>query len=185
MIEGPTIRLRALETTEADVEAMWRWQNDWSTQHIGDGEPPLAVSREGVRAMFGPGSGFVTFMIEQLDGTLIGNCGYYRYSARSRSCEVGIWIGEAAARGKGHGTEAMRLLLWYLFHQMGLHRVGLTVVADNAAAIASYHKCGYREEGRQRDAVFRDRRWIDMLLMSVLEDEVELGSLDAFMGTER
>lgn len=172
MIEGTRVRLRALEPS--DLEALWRWQNDWATQQAGDPAPELAVSREAVTRMFGPESGLTTYMIETLDGRVIGNCGYFGYSGRNRNCTVGIWIGEADARGKGYGTEAMQLLLSYLFRQMGLHRVALGVVADNAAAIASYHKCGFREEGRDRDAVFRDGGWIDGVRMAVLEHEVIL-----------
>jgi RimJ/RimL family protein N-acetyltransferase len=113
-------------------------------------------------------------MIETLDGRAIGSCGYFKYSGRNRSCDVGIWIGEADARGQGYGTEAMRLLLWYLFRQMGLHRVALLVLSDNAAAIASYRKCGFREEGRDREAVFKDGGWVDSLRMGVLEHEAIL-----------
>ena len=169
MIEGKRIRLRALEPE--DMEAMWRWQNDWATQRLGDDSPDLALSRDTVQRTFGPDSGFITYIIETLDGHVIGNCGYNEYSGRNRRCSVGIWIGEAEWRGRGYGTEAMRLLLDYLFQQMGLHRVALTVVADNAQAIASYQKCGFHEEGREREAVFKDGAWVDMLCMSVLEHE--------------
>ena len=170
VIEGARIRLRALESD--DMEAMWRWQNDWTTQRLGDESPELALSHDAVQRTFGPDSGFNTYIIETLDGSVIGNCGFYNYSGRNRHCSVGIWIGEAEARGRGYGTEALRLLLGYLFQQMGLHRVALTVVADNAQAIASYKKCGFREEGREREAVFKDGGWVDMLLMAVLEHEI-------------
>lgn len=169
MIEGARIRLRALEPE--DMEAMWRWQNDWVTQRLGDDSPDLALSHDAVQRAFGPNSGLNTYMIETLDGHVIGSCGYYNYSGRNRHCSVGIWIGEAEVRGLGYGTEAMRLLLGYLFRQMGLHRVALNVVADNAQAIASYKKCGFREEGREREAVFKDGGWVDGLCMSLLEHE--------------
>lgn len=172
MIEGQRVRLRAMEPD--DMEAMWRWQNDWATQRLGDDSPELAVSHETVGRMFGAEGGLTSYMIEMLDGRAIGSCGYYSYSGRNRSCSVGIWIGEADARGQGYGTAAMRLLLWYLFRQMGLHRVALTVMSDNTPAIASYRKCGFHEEGRDREAVFKDGGWIDNLHMGVLEHEVVL-----------
>lgn len=172
MIEGRSVRLRALEPS--DMENMWRWQNDWATQRLGDGEPELALSHAAVERTFGDSAGFTSYVIETLDGRAIGSCGYFGYSGRNRSCSVGIWIGEADARGKGYGTEAMRLMLRYLFHQMGLHRVALQVMADNAPAIASYIKCGFREEGRDREAAFKDGAWIDSLRMGVLENEVIL-----------
>lgn len=54
---------------------------------------------------------------------------------------------------------------------LGLHRIDLRVMAHNERAIASYLKSGFREEGRERDSAFIEGRWIDDLIMSVLEDE--------------
>ena len=59
---------------------------------------------------------------------------------------------------------------------LGLHRIDLRVMAHNGRAIASYRKSGFREEGRERDSAFVEGRWIDDLIMSVLEDEYRAGA---------
>ena len=72
-----------------------------------------------------------------------------------------ITIGEPDCWGRGFGTETVTLMLGHAFEKLGLHRVGLSVFAFNERAIRSYEKAGFREEGRLREAVWRDGRWCD------------------------
>ncbi|KUL40902.1 GCN5 family acetyltransferase [Streptomyces sp. NRRL F-4489] len=73
-----------------------------------------------------------------------------------------------AARGRGLGSEAVRLLLGYAFERVGLHRVQLEVFAFNERARRAYERCGFAVEGRQREALRWDGAWHDVLLMAAL-----------------
>jgi RimJ/RimL family protein N-acetyltransferase len=101
----------------------------------------------------------------------IGTIGCHNIDWRSRSAELGVVIGRREYVGKGFGTEATRLLLGFCFDELNLHRVFLRVFDFNQRAIRSYLKCGFREEGRLRQAFFRDGRYHDIVLMGLLEDE--------------
>lgn len=76
-----------------------------------------------------------------------------------------------AARGRGLGPDAIRVLLRYAFRDRGLHRVQLEVLADNAPAIAAYRRVGFVEDGRRREAAWVDGRFVDEVVMSVLAHE--------------
>ena len=82
--------------------------------------------------------------------------------------EYGIFIGEAAARGKGYGTAAARLMIQYCFRELGLHRLFLRVYADNYAAIRSYEKAGFEREAYLREDVCIDGQYKDIVLMGIL-----------------
>lgn len=56
-------------------------------------------------------------------------------------------IFDAAFRNRGYGTEAMHLLLEYLFDQLGLHMVYAWVSEFNPRSLAALTKQGYREAG--------------------------------------
>ena len=71
-------------------------------------------------------------------------------------------------RGKGFGTEAVRLALDYGWSVLNLHRVGLQVLAHNQRAIASYKRAGFAVEGCLREAAFIDGQWRDLVLMGAL-----------------
>ena len=75
--------------------------------------------------------------------------------------------------GKGLGRRVVALVLAYCFEQLRLHRVGLRVIAYNERAIRCYRACGFREEGRLREAVFVDGERYDDILMSMLASEYE------------
>jgi RimJ/RimL family protein N-acetyltransferase len=80
-------------------------------------------------------------------------------------------IGDKAYWSKGYGTDAIVTFLRFAFEEMNLHRVDLTVDADNARAIACYRKCGFVEEARLRRARYGRGRYGDQLIMGMLSDE--------------
>jgi diamine N-acetyltransferase len=66
---------------------------------------------------------------------------------------IGIDIGEPECRGRGYGTEAIRLMLEYGFHALSLELIELTVVASNVAGIRAYERAGFKIVGTRRQAV--------------------------------
>ncbi|MFW5433479.1 GNAT family N-acetyltransferase [Paenibacillus apiarius] len=89
----------------------------------------------------------------------------------NRSAHMRIAIGGLAHQGKGHGSEAIGLLLEYAFGTLQLHRIELNVFAFNGRAIHVYEKAGFKREGVQRDTLYYDHKYHDSIMMSILEDE--------------
>jgi len=174
MLTGTLIRLRAIDMT--DLDRYVEWINDPEvTQFIGASIPVMArlaeaefVERHAKRNF---SFGDFTFAIETLAGRHIGSISIHEANAMHRKAVLGIMIGDKTCWDRGYGTDAIRTLLAYMFDEMNLHRVGLTVNADNARGIACYRKCGFVEEGRLRDDRFTGGAYHDTLVMSVLEPE--------------
>lgn len=85
--------------------------------------------------------------------------------------EYGIFIGEEAARGRGIGTQAARLMLVHGFEKLGLHRIYLRVLAKNERAIKSYEKAGFVREGYLHDDVCLQGRYEDIVWMAVVKEK--------------
>ena len=102
-------------------------------------------------------------------GTLVGEIRLDRIDRRDRRAALAIGILDPRALGTGLGTEAMALALDYAFRALGLHRISARVLAHNARAIRAYRKCGFVEEGREREAALIDGAWHDDLIMGVLD----------------
>jgi ribosomal-protein-alanine N-acetyltransferase len=174
MIEGKLINLRAREMD--DLERNYRWINDREvTRHLSMRYPvSLAAEeawmREGASQPMAFG-GNVFFAIETKDGEHIGNINFHEMSAEQRKARLGVVIGEKSYWSKGYGTDAMLTFLRFAFDEMNLHRIDLTVDADNPRAIACYRKCGFVEEVRMRQARFKRGQYGDELVMGVLRDE--------------
>ncbi len=97
-----------------------------------------------------------------LAGYLIAIGGAARKNKHSAYIVTGIL---KAYQGKGIGT-----LLFYELEewamQNGLHRLELTVITDNSAAIALYEKAGFQKEGVKRDSLYMDGKYVNEYYMS-------------------
>ncbi len=98
----------------------------------------------------------------------VGNTGLHAVDHRNRTATFGLLIGEPAARGRGFGTEATRLVLDYGFTALGLHNVMLTVYAFNHAAHRVYEKAGFVEIGRRRECRWMGGQLWDEVYMDCL-----------------
>jgi diamine N-acetyltransferase len=175
MILGQRVRLRAIE--REDLPTFVRWFNDPEVLHYLLMYMPMSLAEEEkwFEEQLQKQDGRI-FAIEAIDGDQsvhIGNTGIHNVDWKNRTAEVGIAIGEKDYWGQGYGTDALKTLLRFAFQEMNLHRVQLRVHDYNARAIRCYEKCGFQHEGRQRQALFRDGEYHDVLLMSVLADEFQ------------
>ena len=73
-------------------------------------------------------------------------------------------VARKCAQGTGAAKKATEELLQYAFHELGLHKVYLSVLAENIRAQKFYEKCGFKREGLEVDAVkingeYHDHIW--------------------------
>lgn len=85
--------------------------------------------------------------------------------------EVGIFIGDKNYWNKGYGTDAMRILIRFIFEQMNINKIKLNVYEFNPRAVRCYEKCGFKKEGTLRQEIFRDGKYYDQYIMSILREE--------------
>lgn len=170
MLRGKRVVLRALEREDADL--LHAWLNDRETTRWLLINPPVSRAAEEwwIEREISSDSSKL-FILCTLDLTPIGTVSLNHINWTHRKARVGISIFEPRMRGKGLGTEAMELLLDHAFFDMGLNRVELDVFEENSRAQRSYEKCGFSREGTMRDAYFKDGRFIDAVLMSILHRE--------------
>jgi RimJ/RimL family protein N-acetyltransferase len=84
-----------------------------------------------------------------------------------------LGIGLAAEfRNRGYGTEAQRLMVQYLFAHTQVNRIEATTEFTNVAEQRALEKAGFTREGVLRGTTFRQGRWHDQIIYSVLRAEV-------------
>ncbi|GIK64820.1 MAG: N-acetyltransferase [Chloroflexota bacterium] len=170
MFKGTRVTLRAF--TREDYTRQWAFENDpqlW----FWDGGTPEPTSLERLLAQVDADkddSDEVSFAIEA-DGQYIGHCSLHEFDAVHRHCEISVEIGDTAYQGRGYGREVVGLLLDYAFNHRNLHRVWLKTHSANERAIRCYRACGFVEEGRLRQHLFVQGRWVDRIYMGLLRDE--------------
>lgn len=112
------------------------------------------------------------FAIEALENNkYIGGCGVFRIDWLNRTANVGIMIGDKDYWSKGYGTDAMKVLIKFIFEQMNLNKIKLNVFGFNKRAMKCYEKCGFKVEGTLRQELFRDGQYHDVYAMALLKKE--------------
>jgi RimJ/RimL family protein N-acetyltransferase len=164
-----------------------RWINDFQTARtLGVLARPKTLEQETAwyESTAVDDARYVFTIYERSTGRAVGNCDLYGVDMRNRRAEVGIMIGEPDARGRGYGTEAMRLLLDYGFTVLGLHSVMLCVYEYNHAGRRCYDKAGFRVIGRRREARWHNGRLWDEIFMDILATEFESPVLARIFATD-
>ena len=105
------------------------------------------------------------------DGRCVGHAGLYKIDRVVRCAEFGIMVGDPSAWGQGVGYQATILAISHGFSQENLNRISLTVLDTNDRAIHLYQKVGFVEEGRLRQAQYRDGQYVDLIAMGILRHE--------------
>lgn len=78
------------------------------------------------------------------------------------------------ARGKGHGTQAHRLLARYLFAHTTVHRIEAATEADNIAEQKALEKAGFSREGVLRGFGWREGSWRDAVIYGLLRTDPQV-----------
>jgi RimJ/RimL family protein N-acetyltransferase len=154
-----------------DAERYAAWLNDFSVTRfltLASAQVTLQGERDAL-VKLSMEHGYA--IVEKGKDELLVNCGLFAIEAVHRSAEVGIFIGDEVRRGKGYGSEALRLLCDYGFNVLNLRSIHLRTYAFNERALASYRKVGFKEAGRLRKAHFYAGEYHDVLLMDLLSED--------------
>ena len=184
MILGERIRLRRNE--RADISKFVGWLNDPDVRRYLSLNMPISMASEEqwFENMLKLPASEQPFAIEirkispenETDAwQMIGNCSFMNMDHTARSAEVGLFIGDKSCWNKGYGTDVMRLLLHFGFETLNLNRIFLRVDEANKGGIRAYEKAGFVQEGHLRQAVYRDGKYFDFLIMSVIRSEWNSG----------
>jgi RimJ/RimL family protein N-acetyltransferase len=177
-MQGKLVQLTA-EDPKIMGEVFARWNQNTEYFRLLDSDPDLLWSSKKLKEMLEKDLDadipkILDFGIRTLaEDKLIGFVGFDDLNWTDRDAFVAIGIGEADFWSKGYGSDAMRLFLRYGFGELNLHRISLTVFAQNPRAIHSYEKCGFQHEGCMRECILRDGQRSDMFFMGILRREWE------------
>ena len=139
---------------------------------------------ERVRAELVDADGTVVFAIEVATGDAAGGTGgeavvvgavmfTEETSPDYRHASIDVFL-DSDWHGRGLGTDAVRTVARYLVHDRGHHRLAIDPAVENARAIRTYERIGFRRVGvARRYERGGDGTWHDCLLMDLLAPELE------------
>jgi len=144
VLRGQSVVLRP--PRESDVEAAYAWDRDPELA-AWNGRSPIKVSFSAARRDYlarWEEPSVKTFIIEAEEEP-IGMATLYDF--RKGGCELGIKIGPNDLRGRGLATEAVRLLVEYVFDTLGLENVRGSTLSHNHRMQRVFEKNGFEQDG--------------------------------------
>lgn len=155
-----------------DKELYTKWINDARvSDNLGASATLYGIEKETqfLEDMIKTGFGFAVILRE--DDRIIGNISLFDINHVHRNAQCGLVIGDEQDRGKGYGTEALRLLVKYGFETLNLNNIMLKVFEFNKIAIACYEKVGFKIVGSRRKAYFVRGDYHNEIFMDILPDD--------------
>jgi RimJ/RimL family protein N-acetyltransferase len=170
LLQGKKVNLRLMERDDADF--MVQLRNDIesnvyvSVKQISraetlkefDNPPPQAVLTERTR-----------FIIEKKDGTRIGYMTHWVVQP-SRHMEIGYFM-LPTERGRGYCSEAVKIMVDYLFLSRDIARIQAGTDVRNRASQKVLENAGFKREGTIRRSAFNNGEWSDGYMYSILREE--------------
>jgi RimJ/RimL family protein N-acetyltransferase len=170
MLNGEKVLLRARYDTDVPVLHAELYE-DVATRSRADGRPwrPIAPdSPASPYAVAGAGTDAACFSVVALAGDeLAGEALLWGIDTHNRSAHVGLSL-RPAFRGRGLGTDTVRVLCAYGFTVRGLHRLQIETLADNAAMIQAATRAGFEPEGTLRRSAWVSGDFVDEVILGRL-----------------
>jgi RimJ/RimL family protein N-acetyltransferase len=171
VLQGQKISLRPIR--EADLEAVYDAHVNISNR----GEYfPLGVQSEPVfrrnfseTGLWQREEGYL--LIITPEDEIAGHIEFFMPVSYWDAYELSYQLYDEEFAARGYTTEAVQLVVDWLFAVKKRHRIHLVIVPENAASVRVAEKCGFVLEGTVRGALFNAGRNQDVLLYSLLRTD--------------
>ncbi len=106
-------------------------------------------------------------LVAELDGKVIGSAALTRGINRlAHSGEIQHLMVNPTAQGQGVGSALLEAVVALSENMLNLSRVVHYIPVENARALNLHRKSGFVIEGRMRDGLFRDGRYLDVYVLA-------------------
>jgi len=161
------VNLRIME--KEDLPLFAEWFN--KPEVFGEYNPLRQMSRTEVEKVLENPLELKPFIIEKKDGSKIGFIAhFYVLHPAGRQLEIGYSL-VPNERGKGYCTEALEIMVDYLFLSKEAMRIQAQTDTRNVASQKVLEKVGFVKEGTVRKCFFFSGEWRDAYLYSILREE--------------
>ncbi len=171
ILKGEKVILRPIKMS--DAPRFVKWLNDKEVHRFlqaHDRRLTLSKERKWISQNKKDSKVKKNFTIETLERRHIGSVSL-DINVPNRRAVFGIVIGDKKYWNKGFGTDAGKTMINFGFKKLKLHRIELDVMVYNPRAIKVYKRLGFKLEGRLREHNAYQKRFYDVLHMSILDRE--------------
>jgi len=163
LLEGKNVNLRIVE--KEDLPLLLEW--DSNPDFRGEFDQLREETKTDLEKLYDNLKDSQWFIIEKKDGTKIGNIGHLLSAGE---VEIGYFV-VPKERRKGYASEAILIMVDYLFLSKDLERIQAKADPENIASCKALEKTGFKREGILRKTFFSRGKWKDDCMYSILREE--------------
>ncbi len=171
---GKKVMLRAVE--EEDLEMLRELTNspDYEKMIVGWSFPISKREQQEWFANCKNSLSRLRYTIVTADDGPVGMIGLRDIDWKNGSASgLGMRIAKKEIRTKGLATDAWMTLMRYAFDELRLNRINGSALDYNVISQHVCTKVGFKEEGRQRKAIFKNGEYHDLILYGCLKSDYE------------
>lgn len=158
-----------------DAGALFSYRSDkeanqyqgWIPETIKDAEAFIAKVAKQANV---PETWFQLVLIEPATQQIIGDIGLHFPDSDNWQVELGCTI-DKLYQGKGFATEALELVMDYLFNVLNKHRIITSIDPANSSSIKLVERLGFRKEAHFVQSLLINGQWHDDLIYAILEKD--------------
>ena len=173
IIKGKNVILRPRDVKDVDIIVKWYRDKNLMLHYGHEKYRVKALEvRKHILGLKKKDSLEKCYMIELLDGNVIGTAGY-DINPHHKFVTLYIMIGGRDYQGKGYASETIKVLIDFIFKTKKFNRIELGVFIKNKRAFNLYKNIGFIKEGVCRQAGWNKitKQFDDMVIMSILRNE--------------
>lgn len=171
-LSGQEINLKTFSLEDVD-KAYIDWFNDeevcqFNAHHVFPYNQLKA--EEYLKKLMTSENDLVLSIIHKSDNTHIGNIALQNINFIHHNAEFAIILGEKDYWQKGYAKEAAKMIIDHGFKSMNLHRIYCGTSVKNIGMQKLATHLGMKEEGRRKEALYKDGQYVDIVEYGVLKD---------------
>jgi len=166
MLIGDKTVIRAIELD--DINLLLKWREDPEISFLLGREFPLSTEMQKKwyeRTL--NNSSKRKFIVETKDKISIGMLGIMDIDLKNRHCECGITIGEKNYWGQGFASDALSVIIKYLFEELGMNRIYAKIYEYNQKSLKLFNSLGFQIDGEIKDFIYTDGKYYNMFILSL------------------
>ncbi|WP_218973179.1 GNAT family N-acetyltransferase [Labilibaculum manganireducens] len=164
ILEGKSIRLRALEPT--DLKLLYKWENDSTIWEVSHTLKPFSIF---ILKQYLESSHLDIFETKQLrlvielieTNTPVGLIDLFDFDPFHQRAGIGILINDTENKNKGFASEALQILCNYAFSILQVHQLYCNITVSNEVSLRLFTKQGFEIIGNKKDWIRSKNGWMD------------------------
>lgn len=169
ILEGEKLLLRRISLADADATYLSWLNDDEVTRGLETIVKPYTAEmlQRYVKEIVANENIYMFMVVDKESGKAIGTTKLHNISKKNGTCNIGLMIGDKNFWGKGYGGDIYRTIVRFAFEELHIRKIWEMVHSDNEASLGMFRKMGFGEEGRLKEQVLSDGKFVDNVLLGL------------------